>query len=185
VPKNLRKYLPGESASAEKETPLQAAQRLQDSCVKNGEPKACEHWIRILREGCNAESSEACILLAGHTLNGLKAGETVILEPDPNGAVAIFKKHCDAGHRPGCEALAALYYQGLGVARDPDRAAELLCAGGKMTKLPAILSTQCTRGDETACAVLQKCCAMGNKDACGNGSGAGGSRGATQASPAP
>jgi hypothetical protein len=144
----------------------ESAQRLQDAC-QAGDLAMCQRWLRVLRLGCEGGRSDACLILAGYSLRGLSVAGTEVVERDPEKAVTILQRHCDLGNRPGCEALAALYYKGVGVPQNVQRAADLLCGGGAMTKLPVSLSKECAAGGSGACGVLERCCAMGNAGACG------------------
>lgn len=87
------------------------------------------------RTRCEAGDAKGCLGLGAVLRGGLKPGQ-----PTPQGdkAAQAFQKACDAGESSACVALGELYYQGLGVPKNPASA-------------PALFEKACEAGDPVGC----------------------------------
>lgn len=101
------------------------------------EATACRELAAMLDAACDARHGPSCnergVMFAqgrGPTKDGV---------PDPAAAFARFDRACATGDANGCSNLARAYEQGIGVAKDPQRAAEhaaLACRLGNADACP-------------------------------------------------
>jgi uncharacterized protein len=98
--------------------------------------------IAPLRKACDADASEACVLLGTLLEQGRGTGKDVAA------SLKLYEKGCQSGVASGCGALGRAYLSGTGVAADPARAATLLIQG-------------CEGADSEACAAAAPLLAEG------------------------
>jgi hypothetical protein len=90
--------------------------------------------IAPLRKACDADASEACVLLGALVAQGRGTGK------DAAASIKLFEKGCQGGVASGCGALGRAYLTGTGVGADAGRAATLLIQG-------------CEGADDESCAM--------------------------------
>jgi TPR repeat protein len=76
---------------------------------------------QVMEKACDLGELEACWMLG----NGYLYGNALGVTRDPERAVWLYQKGCDGGEAGSCASLANCYADGLGVAKDKERAKKM------------------------------------------------------------
>lgn len=130
-----------------------------------GLPKDTARAGTLLLRACAKSDWESCGSLARYAdgISKLKQLPIGILEP----IAELAKQACDVGSADGCAYLGRFYAIGLGVVRDPSRAAQLYkqgCDSGSSNGCQDLASA--TTSPQEKVNLLERACSLGNGDAC-------------------
>jgi TPR repeat protein len=134
--------------------PAKAANIFRDACNRGG-ARACmllgEAYANgagvtkdtaqaneFLGKGCDSGEEESCVRACDLLNDAVRCLRVGVLSSkgakDPKRAATFFRKACDNGHPLGCRELGMMYRDGVGLAKDTDKATEFLKRGDELLR---------------------------------------------------